>query len=530
MQVNKKENSSISSTYVITVSPSEIEQEVDLWLGKKAETVKMDGFRKGKVPKDIIRRQYLDQAEAVCIKDLIQKASDNIVKEEKITLSIAPVYSIKSYSRGAELVFELTIERLPDFELSDHKKLNIEKIVCEVSQQELDNAYNRFASKFRVKTEVDRPVQEGDIVLFSCETTVGGKLVEELSHEEERLPIGFGLDSFQVAISDAMIGKSAGEEFELTTQIPKDVEEKRFAGKRAAVKGKVLSVSEMRLSEVNEETIQTSEFKTIDALKESLAKRLNLYRDLQLNACWKRAVLDALADEYSFDVPESVVAKDFAEMWRDIREELAHAREIDDEDVRGKTDEEVAQEYRDLSRRRVRLGLVIGKICNTSSLEISPDMINRAIESQCLQFPMMRGILQDYYFKNPSSLQRFVPELLESLVVKKILEEATVTEKTMSLEELFAHLKEILPDDEYDRLVDGYKYEYLREETQEDASENDLSKEDVIGLMEGMAALQEELDDEDDDNDDDGDEDEDEDEDEDSTKQVVEADDSLQIG
>jgi trigger factor len=215
-------------------------------------------------------------------------------------------------------------------------------------------------------------------------------------------------------------------------KLPKLDEFGQYANKKVKLILELIKVLEISKSELDEDGLKWLGLDNIDALKERIEWQLRKDHQKKVRLCQKRDILDILSDLYSFDVPQSIVNKDFKEVWKVVHKELEEARRTDDEDVRGKTDEEIIQEYRDISIRRVRLGYIIEKIIETEKLEITADLLNEAVEKEIMRYPLNQKEIFAFYEKNPQALSKFYPEILENLAIKKIMEKASVEEKSIT--------------------------------------------------------------------------------------------------
>lgn len=447
MQVNKKDISSVITEFSVIVPAADVQQEVEKWLVKRATTLKMDGFRKGKVPLDVVRQHYLDQAEAASIEEIIQKFSSQTLKNEKLEPIARPRYRLDSYERGKNLSFTLTVEQTPYFDLKDLKTLKIEKIKCDITPEEIDSEFQKFCDDYKKPLPAQKMVENGDFVRISCQTMCCGKIAKELCVEDIRVRNGYTAhNEFLDLISAQLLGKSAGDSFEFKEHFSKNFPIKTYADKKALITLKVLEVLPLSKAVFSEAEAKEMGFETFEKFKESFEQTLRNRRNETLKLCHKRAVLDALAKEYSFDIPETIVDNDFQNVWRYVKPEIDEARRVDDEDVRGKTDEDIAREYREVSIRRVRLGFIINKIAENQKISVTEKHIQAVLSQEITKYPGKEKELLQFYKKNPQAMERLLAPVLEDLVVEKILELSTSIEKIISKEDLTGLLNEILPE------------------------------------------------------------------------------------
>lgn len=448
MQFTKKDLSNVTTEFAVIVPIDEIQKETDRWLARKAATVRMPGFRKGKVPVSVLRRQYHDEAQAAAVQSVVQKHSSQILSDEKLVPVSRPLYNITSFDPATGVEFTLKVEKQPDFELVPLEELKIEKVRCDVTDEEVEAELKKFFEEFKEPVTVEgKVVEKGDFATVSVKATCNGKEVSELAREGIRLCCGDDdRDLISSNISQELLGKKAGETFQVKIGMPKDFGLKSCAGRHIVLDVTVQQVQPLTHVEFTDEEAKEHGFENLEKFKDSFAQTLKRHRQNSLKICHKRAVLDTLAEKYTFDVPDSVVDVDFRGVWRFVKPEIDAAREADDEDVRGKTDEDLEVEYRDVSVRRVRLGFVIRKIAADRKLELSQEQVQQALSQEIMRYPGEERAVLRFYQKNPQAVERLIAPMIEDQVIDIILENATVEEKVVTTEELEEILSGILPD------------------------------------------------------------------------------------
>lgn len=445
MEIKKEVVSPISTKFVVQIGAEEVANRIDQWLVGRAASVRVSGFRPGKAPLSIVRQRYLDEAESQVVHDLVQEAVRKKLDEENLKPAVRPQYSIDSYERGGALAFTFTVDVEPIFEIQDLKALKVEKVRCDITDTDVDEAYERFSQNFQKPIAVKEALGEGDAAVISVKTIVGGKRVEAFSSEEMVFPMQPVQDEFLEKIRQNILGKKAGESVEIRYTMSKHFRDKRLAHKKIIVQVNVTEVRRLAPASFTDEEAEALGYKDMAAVRERLKERLVSDREAAVRLCHKRAVLDALADAYQFEVPASLVESDFRRVWQYVAPELAAARASDDEEVRGKTDEEVAKEYRDVSDRRVRLGFVIDKIAKAHKITVTEEQITEAIRREVQQNQGHEAEVVRFYQKHPQAINQLLTPLLEDLVVNKVLEMATTTEKKMEKEAFLKRLEEVMP-------------------------------------------------------------------------------------
>ncbi|MDR1597351.1 MAG: trigger factor [Holosporales bacterium] len=472
MQVDKKESTSVATVYSVIISPEEIDRDVDVLIAEKAATVRVDGFRVGKAPADLIKKRYLDSARQTAIEESMKKAF-NVVKEEvgEAPRLLRPYCRNFSYTPEDGISADIVVERLPEIEPVNMDDVVVEKIVCDITQEEIDRAFERLQRDFKAPAPIDGPACAGDSATIKIHLFVGGELQPDAFRDS--LIVRVGKDNtpgLSGDITSRLEGACVSDEFEIPWSEPN---RKKAAHKRrkhqqdqlnAIVKVKVLQLERNTLTPMTDEDLKKYGISSVDAFKTTVANRMRRYRELQLMACSKRSLLDELDRLCTFDVPESLVADDFDRIWPQVKNELVHAREIDDEDVRGKTDEEVEAEYRELSRRRIRLGLALSAFAEQQKLQMSASDLDRIIVGKCIAFPYLAQEFVDFYGQDAEHFKVLQVETSEDLLIRRALELCKTVEKQVTQDELLTMLEDILPDDALVTLVHAFKREFVPKE------------------------------------------------------------------
>lgn len=446
MELNKEIVSPVTTNFTITIPAAEIADKITEWITERAKTVKISGFRPGKVPLSIVRQNYADQAEATVIRDIIQNAVQRILKDEKLEPIVRPVYQIDEYTPGGDLKASVTIDTAPQFDLKDFKEIHIEKIVNEPTEEELEAEFQNFVKEYKKFTLIpDTEVQMGDLVLIKILTQVGGRPVSSLSMESTIFNIQPSDDEFHTVLMKNLLGQKPGSEVEIKHTMSKNTHIKQIAGKKVTIHVTPLEISRLQPTEFTEEEASRIGYENIDIVKEKIYEGARAQRQSVLQLCNKRSVLDALAEVYTFDVPESLVENDFKKVWEYVAPELENARANDDADVKDKTNEEIAAEYRAVSNRRVRLGFIIDKIAKEYDITIKQELVAQALQQEVERYPGEEREVIRFYEKNPPALYRLINPLVENIVVEKVLELADIKEIPLSKEELDERAKEVLP-------------------------------------------------------------------------------------
>jgi trigger factor len=479
MQVDKKEHSSLSRTYTITIPLSEIDEKVNEWIVKKAATVKMDGFRKGKVPLDVVRKHYLDQAKPSVLEDMVKSAQKDIIEKDQLNLLSDPSFQIKSGGPEEDFVVDMSVETSPNIELKDHKDIHIEKIVCEVTQEEFEEAYKVFCNNFKALSTTNEPVKIRNVVSLSYETFLGKTRLNKYCSEKVSIDIGTTENFLDTAIGKIAEGMCIGEEKQGTLTFPKDFKNKELRAKCADVRVKILNVQSFQHSELTDETAKLNSFGSVEDVKNFIWKKLRALRKKQIDICNKRAILDALSEAYTFEVPQSFVETDFKDTWKNVEKDLKKARVEDDEDVRGKTDEDIMQEFRDVSQRRIRIGLLLMEIFRSEKRELPPEFIEEWLNQKYLHSEFLLYLSKTLLPRSRELRDRLAPAMVEDFATLQAINSVSSTERVLTPEELLALVQDTVSDDDLSE-YDWRTMDIFSSTDEDDSSDKNLTGTNVV--------------------------------------------------
>ncbi|MGV6872425.1 trigger factor [Pseudochelatococcus sp. B33] len=442
MQATETLSEGLKREFKVVVPAAELETKLSSELAGLKGRVRINGFRPGKVPVAHLRRLYGQSVMAEVVQNTINEANRKIIEDNSLRLAGEPKVSLPEdkeeidaiIAAKRDLSFSVALELLPTFELKPLEGVTLEREVAEVPESEVDETIGRLARDSRPFTETDGEAAAGDRVLIDFVGSIDGTPFEGGTSQDIRVEIGSG--SFIPGFEEQLIGARKGEERTIVTTFPADYQAEHLAGKEASFAVTVKAVEAPGEAAINDELAKTIGFDSLDALKNVI--RGSLERDFKAQARRKvkKKLLDALDAQYDFTLPPSLVDQEFAGVWQQVLADLKQSgRTFEDEDT---TEEEAKADYRRIAERRVRLGLVLAEVGDRAGVTVTDDEVNRGVVERARQFPGQEKAVWDFYSKNPQALAEIRAPIFEEKVVDHLLAQATVTEKTVTREELFA--------------------------------------------------------------------------------------------
>jgi len=335
----------------------------------------------------------------------------------------------------ADLEYMMNFDVMPEFEPVDVTTLSFERPVCEIDDSEVEEAIGKIAeqnTQFEARGDEDK-AEDGDAVVIDFLGKIDGEPFEGGKAEQQAVVIGS--NRFIPGFEEQLVGVKKDDETELEVSFPEDYGSEDLAGKAAVFEVKVHEVREPKQPEVDDEFAKGLGLEGIDQLREMVTGQLQGEHDGMSRQKAKRSLLDELDKAHDFDLPPGMVEAEFGQIWQQLQQEKEAGR-LDEEDA-SKSEDELKDEYRKISERRVRLGLVLAEIGRHQDIQISQEEVNQALIAEARRYPGQEQQVVEMFQKNPQLIDQLRAPIYEDKVVDYILETATVTDKTVSKEELF---------------------------------------------------------------------------------------------
>ncbi|MGH6901841.1 MAG: trigger factor [Geminicoccaceae bacterium] len=433
MQVTELSAEGLKREYKVVVQAAEIEHQVAHRLEELKGRIRMPGFRPGKVPLALLRKQYGRSVMGEVLEQAVNQGSQLAIADHELRPALRPYIEVTAFDEGADLEFTMALEVLPDVPEVDLKQIELVRLVAEVSDDTLARSLDQFAKRFQeyAPPVEPRPSQAADRLIIDFEGRIDDQVFEGGKAEDFPLVLGSGfmLPGFE----ERLTGVEAGADVTVNAVFPEAFPNPELAGKPATFTVKVKRVEEPKPLVLTDDLAKGQGFDDLDALKTAI--RESIARDYAQvsRARLKRALLDRLAESCRFDVPGGMVDLEFEAIWKQLKEEMERTRESLPE---GKSEDDLKEEYRAIAERRVRLGLILSDIGQKNELKVEQHELNHAIMDQARRYPGQEQKVLQFFRSNPSALEQLRAPLYEDKVVDFIFQMANLSEKKVTPEEL----------------------------------------------------------------------------------------------
>jgi len=432
MQVSVEATGNLDRKMTIQVPSERVDNEVDERLKSLSRRVRLDGFRPGKVPMKVVRQRYGAGVYQEVLSEVLQESYREAVQQEGIEPAGTPSIEPKTVEQGKPIEFIASFQVFPEVEVADFADAEIERPVAEIDDADVDRVIDTLRGQHKEWAEVDRAATEGDRVTLDFTGSVDGEAFDGGKAEDFQIELGAGrlIEDFEKQLP----GVAAGDEKTIDVTFPEDYPAENLKGKTAQFALSVKKVEEPQLPEVDEEFAK--KFGIEDGSVEKLRGdvRSNMERELRqaLKGRVKQQVMDLVVERHGFDLPEALVKAEINRLREEAEKRFGGAQQ---------TQPLPDSLFEDEAQRRVRLGLALRAIIEQKGFEVDAERVDRELDEMAATYEDPEEVKQ-YYRSNPQAKSNLESLVLEDQVVDWVVEQAKVTEKPTSFQEIMNPNKE----------------------------------------------------------------------------------------
>ncbi|MCX8227834.1 MAG: trigger factor [Sulfitobacter sp.] len=433
MQVNETLNEGLKRGYAITVTAAELEAKVNEKLVEAQPEVEMKGFRKGKVPMALLKKQFGQKVTGEAMQEAIDGAMQEHFEKSGDRPAMQPDVKManEDWKEGDDVEVTMTYEALPEIPEVDLTSIKLDKMIVKADDAAVDEALANLAETAQdfKSRKAGVKSKNGDQIVFDFLGKVDGEAFEGGAAED--YPLVLGSNSFIPGFEEQLVGVVADEEKNVTVSFPDDYQAPHLAGKEAVFECKIKDVKKPVAAKIDDELATKFGAEDLAGLKGQIAERLEAEYLGASRAVMKRGLLDELDKLVSFDLPPSLLDAEAGQ----IAHQLWHE---DNPDVEGHDHPEIetTEEHKTLAARRVRLGLLLAELGQKAEVQVTDAEMTQAIMNQARQYPGQERQFFEFVQQNQQMQQQLRAPLFEDKVVDYVFEQATLNEKEVSKEDL----------------------------------------------------------------------------------------------
>ncbi|SIS94494.1 trigger factor [Paracoccus saliphilus] len=434
MQVKETQNEGLKRGYQLTLPAAELAATVDTKLKEAQPEIEMKGFRKGKVPLAMLKKQFgqrimgdaMQEAIDGALRDHLEESGDRPAAQPKVEMENG-----EGWKEGDDVVVNVSYEALPEIPEVDLSKLSLERLSVPAEDAAIDEALENLAKSSQNFDDRRKgsKAKDGDQVVIDFKGFVDGEAFEGGSAED--YPLVLGSNSFIPGFEEQLVGVKVDEDVKVEVKFPEEYGAEHLAGKDATFECKIKAVKAPKPAEVDDELAKKFGSDDLEALKKQIAERLEQEYAGAARAIMKRGLLDQLDEQVKFELPESLVEAEANQIAHQLwHEENPEVEGHDHGEI------EATDEHKKLAERRVRLGLLLAEIGQKAEVTVSDQEMTQAVMQAARQYPGQERAFFEFIQQNQAAQQQLRAPIFEDKVVDHIAENAEVTEKKVTKEEL----------------------------------------------------------------------------------------------
>ena len=427
MKTKLQDISPVKKKLEIEIEAGEVDKKINEAYRELGKGVKLPGFRPGKVPRKILERRFGNQVMDDVTRRLVSETLPKAVEETNAYPLTMPAIENEMLKVGQNFKFSAVMEVRPEFELKDYMGLEVEKEICSVNDEDVENQLEEIRKTHGqlASVETDRGAIEEDFAVIEYEGFEDGKALEGV--KESNFLIKLGGNDFHPDFEKALIGLKKGDTTQFHVSFEDDYPQSRLAGKNVEFQVKVIDIKEMNLPELDDAFAKNlgADFRDLNELKEKIKESLTEREEKRIDRELKMRLLKKISDTVDFELPESLVESELQGAVENIRQNLI--RSGSNLEKAGLNEEKLKEDLRPASEKRVKDMLVLGEIARENELSVSEAEISGGFKELALSTGQEPEALRKYYEAN-NLKESFRQQLLEEKALNYLVKGANITE------------------------------------------------------------------------------------------------------
>lgn len=442
MQVSVDTTSQIERRVKVQVPAAEIDEAVNARLKDAARNVRIDGFRKGKVPMSVVSKRYGSEVRSEVVGEAMREHYVRAITEQNLNPAGYPQIEASVNEAGKDLEFVATLEVYPEIELASIEGTEVERPVVEISDADVDEMIETLRKQSADWDDVERAAEDGDQVNIDFQGFLGDEPFEGGSAEGHDLVIGSG--SFIPGFEEQLIGARAGDDKEIKVTFPEDYQAENLAGQEATFKVKVNGVKGKTLPEIDADFVKNFgvEDGDLDKFRTEISENMQREAAQAIDNRVKQQVLEALQKANEIPVPQALIQQETDGLKRQAAQQFGLGEDFDVSQLPNEL-------FAEQAKSRVQVGLLLAEVIKSQELDASDDEIRAKVEELARQYQEPEQVVE-HYMANEQMKTQVKSAVLEEKAVDALLAQATVKDVSMTYQEALAAVQQQASDDEED--------------------------------------------------------------------------------
>jgi trigger factor len=436
MQVTETLSDGLKRAYTVVVPVADIESRRTAKLAELGKTLRLPGFRPGKVPMPVVRQRYGTAVMAEVLEESVNDATRQVLSDRGLRPAMQPKVDVVSMDEAKDLEFKVELELLPEIAMPDFSAISLERLKAEPAPDVVEKALQEIATRQRelVPVEEDRGAEKGEVLTIDFVGKVDGTAFPGGTGTDMNVEVGG--EGFIPGFTEQMEGLKPGESRTINVTFPEEYGAKDLAGKAATFDITAKQLRRPVMPAIDDALAKKVGFEDASKLREAVTQQIQREYDQLSRLRIKRALLDALAASADFTPPEGMVDAEFNQIWQRVEADMKADRL--DEDDKGKDEATLKADYRAIAERRVKLGLLLAEIGRKNGIAVGADEMSQAMRAEAARYPGQEQAVMEFFRKNPQAAETLRGPIFEDKVIDFVLELAKVEDRQVGVEELTA--------------------------------------------------------------------------------------------
>tara|TARA_E500000331_G_scaffold88463_1_gene84240 strand:+ start:215 stop:1630 length:1416 start_codon:yes stop_codon:yes gene_type:complete len=420
MKVSIDSKKGLKTKLQISVDKTIIDKKIASRLEELSKTVNMKGFRPGKVPVDVLKRQFGKAVYGEVLENILKETSTKAIEDKKMKVAGQPKLDLTSHGEGKDLQYTLEVDELPNIKLQSIENIKFNDYEIKITDSNIKKRIDDIAKNqdnFKDKKENERATN-GDMVVFDYLATIDGKNFE--GGEGKNTQIVLGKDLFIKGFDENLKGVKKNEEKDVESILPENYPKKEFANKKAIFKCKILNIKSPEPTKIDDQFAKNLGAKDLNDLKQLVVKQMQDQYKTGLDAIAKEDILEQIEKLHSFDLPKNLIQQELSIMTQGLKDE-----ELDKNKAK----------VENIAKKRIKLGLVLNEFGEKNNLKVDEQELRLEIQKQVQSMPGQQKQVLEYYQKNPSAASSLRGSIYENKIINFIKQKAKKITKNISSDE-----------------------------------------------------------------------------------------------
>jgi trigger factor len=426
MKVTVGSKKGLKTNLNVFIDKKTIDEKISTRLTELSKTINLKGFRPGKIPIDVLKRQFGKAVYGEVLENILKETSSKAIEEKKIKIAGQPKLDLKSHGEGKDLNYTLEIDELPSVKLQPLDKVKFTDYIINVTEEEANKKIEEIAknqNNFKDKNESET-AKDGDLVIFNYKATIENKNFE--GGEGKNTQIILGKDLFIKGFDKQLLGVKKNEKKNVTAVLPENYPKKELVNKKANFECQIVNVKKSEAVKIDDTFAKNLGAKDLKDLRLLVTKQIQNQYKMTLDSIAKEDLLDQISKLHDINLPENLVQQELTLITQGLKKE--------DSEKNKKNNEKIA-------KKRIKLGIILNELGENNNLKVEEDELKNEIQKQIQSMPDQQKQLMEYYQKNPSAASTLRGSIYEEKIINLIKKKSRKTTKTISTNEADQFIK-----------------------------------------------------------------------------------------